>query len=1050
MSVYKTAKYLVTVCGFLALWSAQARADDLDLYTSATSGSAGAPNIIFLIDNSTNWSKASQKWPDNGGIQGQAEIASIQALLSSITSTQPVNIGLAMLTTYAGDTLNGATPGTGGGYLRFGARDMTQAANKTALNNILGYVYSNINTPAEKINESSKDESAALYELYKYFSGLTPYTGPVSQNPEADVAGSTQPETGAGQGLSSGFAIGGTGNYQSPITSANCGRTYIVYIANNSQGNAANIGNSAYQSWIANAAPALTPLYGTNQMVSWTDEWTHFLYSNGIPVPGSDPVVYRPVVTYVLDAYNAQDNVAYSYLLKAAAAVGGGKYYQVGSQAAITTALTKILAEIQGVNSTFASVALPVNTTNRAQDKNQVFVPMFRPDSNDQPLWKGNLKQYQLLNTGSSIELADAAGNPAISTVTGYPNNCAVSFWTTDSGTYWSTVNEVPVPKGVCATTTNNAFSDSPDGPFVEKGGAAEAIRKGNNPPTTNTTPTWAVNRTIYTLSGSSLTGFTTSSSGLSASVVNFIQGQDVNDENLNGNTTEARPSLHGDAVHSRPMPVDYGTGVTVYYGANDGMLRAVDANTGRERWAFVAPEHYSKLPRLLANSPLIQYPGMPSGITPTPTPKDYFFDGSIGLYQNANNSQVWIYPSMRRGGRMIYAFDVTNPDAPAFLWKVGCPDLTDNTGCTANMSGIGQTWSTPVVAFIKGYNNGATPVVIVGGGYDACEDADTSAPSCSSPTGAAVYVLDAATGALLKSFATTRSVAADVAVIDVNSDGYIDNAYAADTGGNIYRIDFTSGPGGNYAAASSASWAMHRVAYTNGAGRKFLFSPALLANGSMVFVALGSGDREHPLISEYPYTTPVVNRFYVYIDDLTATSANNLDDSDSMNNYSANSSCTTAGVLSTQGTKGWFMNLNNYGTDEQVVTSALIAAGAVTFSTNRPVPNTAGSCANSLGEARGYWVNLLNGSGTIGVSGAACGGALSNIFVGGGLPPSPVMATVPVTNIVTGTTTQTTVIIGGIDQSGQQCGAMGCTQQPPVPIASTRKLIYWKSSGVQ
>jgi type IV pilus assembly protein PilY1 len=49
----------------------------------------------------------------------------------------------------------------------------------------------------------------------------------------------------------------------------------------------------------------------------------------------------------------------------------------------------------------------------------------------------------------------------------------------------------------------------------------------------------------------------------------------------------------------------------------------------------------------------------------------------------------------MRRGGRMIYAFDVTNPGTPSLLWKVGCPNLGNDDGCTAGMSGIGQTWST-------------------------------------------------------------------------------------------------------------------------------------------------------------------------------------------------------------------------------------------------------------------------------------------------------------------------------------------------------------------
>src|SRR4029077_2869802 len=254
-------------------------------------------------------------------------------------------------------------------------------------------------------------------------------------------------------------------------------------------------------------------------------------------------------------------------------------------------------------------------------------------------------------------------------------------------------------------------------------------------------------------------------------------------------------------------------------------------------------------------DSPLINYPSMPAGLTPAPASKDYYFDGSIGVYQSANNSSVWIYPTMRRGGRTIYAFDVTNPASPQFKWKAGCPyQQPNNTGCTAGMSGIGQTWSTPIAAgSVLGYSG---PVVIVGGGYDTCEDANTIAPSCASPNGAGVYVLDANTGAVIKSFSTTRSVAADVALIAVAMAGTIDHAYAADTGGNIYRIDF---------APLVTNWAINRVAYTNGAGRKFLFAPALLAApGNQVYLAVGSGAREHPLQSQYPYSA-VTNRFYVF-----------------------------------------------------------------------------------------------------------------------------------------------------------------------------------------
>jgi Tfp pilus tip-associated adhesin PilY1 len=396
----------------------------------------------------------------------------------------------------------------------------------------------------------------------------------------------------------------------------------------------------------------------------------------------------------------------------------------------------------------------------------------------------------------------------------------------------------------------------------------------------------------------------------------------------------------------------------------------------------------------------------------------------------------------MRRGGRMLYGLDVSSPDRPVYKWKAGCPNLADDTGCTAGMSGIGQTWSTPNVAFLKGYST-TTPVLVVGGGYDACEDADTASPACGSGKGGFVYVLDADTGAVIRSFATDRGVAADVALVDIDNDGYPDYAYAVDLGGGIYRIDFVGSYAGRTALASAA-WTSRKVAYTTGGGRKFLFTPALLASQGKVYVALGSGDREHPLQSQYPYEN-VTNRFYVYLDDLTAATGTPATNMDAMTDYTTNTDCAAAKVLPNSGTKGWFMDLDQYGQGEQVVTSALIASGMVTFSTNRPVPPDAASCSTALGEARGYWVNLLNGSGAINVPGL-CGGTRSSIFVGGGLPPSPVKASsVPIGGKAV------SVVLGAVQKGGSASAGASVSISPQrirPAIASKRKRVYSYTAG--
>ncbi|WP_432259167.1 pilus assembly protein [Cupriavidus sp. TMH.W2] len=1032
-SISRCIALLVTCT--LAAMPLRGMADDIDIFIGAA-GRADAPNIMVLLDNGPNWSRNSQGW-DNSQRQGQSEVKALSNALNTVTATNPANIGLALLTDNVGATTNGTTSIAGGGYVRFGARDMSNATNRTAFQSILTYIGNNVTSSTEKVGGMAhKDESAGLYELYKYFSGLAPFSGaylPNSSYPNvnADASNNTTAAYSAyGQGLRSGFAIN-NGIYQSPINSANpCAKNFIIYIVNNAN-NTGSSGLQTYEPSVATVGKALPS--PTSSIDTWTDEWTLFLRNRGAVVPGGGN---GSIITYVIDVYHDQNNAAYSNSLISAADKGGGKYLHADGQTDIETKLKLILAEIQGVNSTFASASLPVNTTNRAQDKNQVFIPMFRPDAATKPRWMGNLKQYQLINNGNSVALGDSSipAQLAVNPLTGYPTDCAVSYWTTDSQQYWSTVSEDVSPKGNC--TTASQFSDAPDGPFVEKGGVAEVVRKGNAPATTNATPTWTVNRQIYTQSGGNLVTFSTSTSGLSQSLVNFVLGNDVNDENNNGSVTDTRPSLHGDAIHSRPLPIDYGStlGVTAYYGSNDGMLRAVDSATGAERWAFIAPEFFGKFQRLMDNSPLINYPTTPAGVTPTPIPKDYFFDGSIGVYQSADNSKVWIYPTMRRGGRMLYALDVTKPASPVIMWKAGCPNPTDNSNCVAPVSGddftgIGQTWSMPkVVPTVLGYSS---PVLIVGGGYDGCEDANQAVPNCTSPKGALVYILDAKTGAVIKSFKTLRSVVADVSLVAVATAGVVDHAYAVDTGGNIYRIDF---------ASNTSNWVMNRVAYTNGSGRKFLFAPALLpAPGGKVYLALGSGDREHPLQSQYPFTD-VTNRFYVYLDDTASITATNLDDASAMKDFTNGTSCSVTGVLPGSGSKGWFMNLNQNGQGEQTVTSALIAAGMVTFSTNRPIPPSAGSCSTMLGEARGYWVNLFNGSGAIGVTGS-CGGDRSATFVGGGLPPSPMFGTVPIDGQAT------TVVIGAVQREGGASSPISPQRVTPT-IVPKRKVVYWKSNG--
>ena len=173
------------------------------------------------------------------------------------------------------------------------------------------------------------------------------------------------------------------------------------------------------------------------------------------------------------------------------------------------------------------------------------------------------------------------------------------------------------------------------------------------------------------------------------------------------------RPSIHGDVLHSRPVAINYGgtRGVVVFYGTNDGMLRAINGNQDWQRCRHGvvvvcrARTLSRALNRLRENDPQVRYPSTPAAVAGA-IPRNYYFDGPIGAYQNTSTNEVLLFPGMRRGGRAIYGFNVTNPDQPRLMWSI------NNT--MTDYASLGQTWSMPRISRIKGSTD---PVLIMGGG---------------------------------------------------------------------------------------------------------------------------------------------------------------------------------------------------------------------------------------------------------------------------------------------------------------------------------------------
>lgn len=546
--------------------------------------------------------------------------------------------------------------------------------------------------------------------------------------------------------------------------------------------------------------------------------------------------------------------------------------------------------------------------------------------------------------------------------------------------------------------------------------------------------------------------------------LINWVRGEDNFGDEPSPDPTytkiNVRPSLHGDVLHSRPTVINYGgtTGVVIFYGANDGVYRAVNGNqtaaidstpAGGELWSFIPTEFFGRLQRMHDNSPVLKLASTPSGIVPPPQTKDYFVDGSTSVYQKINASggttDAHIYLSMRRGGRLLYALDVSDPVKPIFLWK------RDNS--STNFEELGQTWSQPKVAFIKGHEG---PVLIFGAGYDAAAE-DVDGPPAASTMGRGIFVVDAITGNMIwkttysddSSCSTLTpapvackmkySIPADITLLDQSgSDGYIDRLYAVDMGGNIWRVDLEPTAGN-----TPDKWVLTHLAALGcntgscAAGttpRKFFFAPDMVATPLYNAVLVGSGDREHPLLSHQSYTD--VNRFYMVKDSNVGNNGTDLSYTETeLKDITPAGECATS--ASYDGTKdGYYFTLC---AGEKVVNAPLTVAGWTYFGTNAPKKSDSKSCSANLGVAKGYRIRPLTGESD------------SVIYGGGGLPPSAVAGLVEIDINEDGKTEVSTFCIGcGGDPAGTgaDSGSSTGVNKPQVTVSTKRNKTYWYIDG--
>lgn len=611
--------------------------------------------------------------------------------------------------------------------------------------------------------------------------------------------------------------------------------------------------------------------------------------------------------TQTIHTHTIGINISNTFLSSLASS-GKGTYQSVNDADELLGAFQEIVNQVLSDPTGFVSPSLTVNAFNRLYNQDEVYFSLFSPQR--AVYWPGNVKKYRLCDTGESCtfgEVLDANDVAAINPDTSKIEGTAESFW-----------------------------SGTADGPDVNIGGAgsqvpAYASRNVYTYTGTTDVPTSAVDlmetahivQTSNTAITKTMLGNASMTDTERNNIINWMRGQDVQDDNNNGSSTDDRWKF-ADALHSRPITVTFGgtaaAPVTkLFVGTNDGGLRMINADTGVEEWIVYPPDFLDDMKTLMDNNNGDHTIGLDGA------PSAWIVDNdNDGIIEPGNNDKVYLYIGMRRGGRGLYAFDVT-PDSvlssppatggikPKFLWRI-------YGGVAGDFAELGQTWSYPRIATIRvkcptgdstcddgvssTKDSKKTTALIFGGGYDPAQD--NVMPSAGDSMGRAIYMVDpldgsliwsaggSGSGATLEISAMNYSIPSDIGTLDSNGDGAVDRLYVGDTRGQIFRFDLSDQIDPDASSASqrngdTSGYVFADVGCTGGSRsnhcsatakyerRKFFYAPAIAqahdgdfsTTADYDLVAIATGDREDPLdkITDGLSVDPVHNRIYALRD---------------------------------------------------------------------------------------------------------------------------------------------------------------------------------------
>lgn len=770
--------------------------------------------VTLYTDNYLRWRQSTK---DAIGTEYRTRLEVAKESVTNLINTTPnVDFGLQVF------NHNGSSSTQNGGRIVHGIQEST-LSSRAELLGIIDDLQGNTWTPL----------CETLYEASRYFSGKSVYYGDdndVSPNRDQDIEDSKV--------------------YKTPFSSCS-DRIYVVLITDGAPTYDINADDEIFQLPVSGQDTFTTAdRFLVNDPAEYEVKYSYLAALAGwinnndlnLTLDGK-----QTAETYTI-GFGKDAAVDAAPLLIETAKRGGGEYFYAEDSASLTAALTNVLANIAPSNDSLTSASVASNNFDRTETLDSVYYAMFQP--NRGPRWQGNLKKYKVtagIQKGSN-------GVSAINPSTGHFSDEVQSYW-----------------------------SSSKDGDSVGEGGVAEMLRKktgrviysdlGTNNGMVKLTFDLASTSNAFKTQTELATALDVADEkAIIEESLSWINGQDPDDEDEDGVTSESRADIFGDPLHSKPVVINYGgNDIYIVVGTNHGVLHMFkdddDNNTIDETWAFMPKEFISNIEALRANF--------------TSADKVYGIDGLITAHivdkngdgvVDKSTDKVWLFFGYRRGGTSYYAMDITDPANPSVMWTI--------TGGTGDFVDLGQTWSQPKVTYSKLNVSGgkANPVLIFGGGYAISKDSHAIGGIGGEPDsqGRAIYMVDAETGALKWSlapsgdtvFSGTDSIPSSIATLDSDGDGLTDRLYAGDTGGNVWRVDM---PGSDKTKFSVFKLAEFGGNASNAVDRRFFNEPSIVrayitetidsgkkdSEGKAIItqqdipydaVLIGSGDRSNPI----------------------------------------------------------------------------------------------------------------------------------------------------------------------------------------------------------